>query len=209
MTTSQQASPRPTYFSGVRPAAALILGLSLLLPAATYAATYAADGASANAGAASKSFTAGVTVQEQARLQDIGLPAYPGAVVQKDDKDDKGGVSVGLSFGPFGFKLYVSQFASSDSIDSIATFYREALSQHGSVLDCSYGSPAALAAQSKKADKADKKKDDQQGCAEVSGDPGERVYKTGNGKSFRLVSLKQVNAKEVHFQLVRTELRGF
>lgn len=205
MTTSQQASPRPTYFWRARPAAALILGLSLLLPAASYAA----DAAAANAGAASKSFMAGVTVQEQARLQDIGLPAYPGAVVQKDDKDDKPGISVGLSFGLFGFKLYVSKFASSDNIDSIATFYREALSQHGPVLDCSYGSPAALAAKSGKSEKADKKKDDQQGCAEVSGDPGERVYKTGAGKSFRLVSLKQASANEVRFQMVRMELRGF
>ncbi len=188
-------------FSASRALSTLSLGLALLSPSWAHAAD-----AAANTG---KSFVAGINVKEQARLQDIGLPAYPGAIAQQDDKDDKPGVTVGLSFGPFGFKLLVSKFSSTDSIDSIGAFYREALSQHGPVLDCSYGSPAALAAKSEKSEKADKKKEAQHGCAEVSGDPGERVYKTGSGKSFRLVSLKQANAKVVHFQMVRMELRGF
>ncbi|MCV2358447.1 hypothetical protein LNV08_05610 [Paucibacter sp. TC2R-5] len=189
--------PRPIKrpFSAPRTLATLGLGLALLSPAWAYAADPAAD--------TGKSFVAGINVKEQARLQDIGLPAYPGAVAQQDDKDDKPGVTVGLSLGPFGFKLLVSKFSSGDSIDSISAFYREALSKHGPVLDCSYGSPAALAA------KAERKKGAEQGCAEVSGDPGERVYKTGAGKSFLLVSLKQANAKDVHFQMVRMELRGF
>jgi hypothetical protein len=192
-----QRHPKPV-FSAVQALSTLSLGLALLLPNWVHAADAAAD--------TGKSFMAGINVKEQARLQDIGLPAYPGAIAQQDDKDDKPGVTVGLSFGPFGFKLVVAKFSSTDSIDSIGAFYREALSQHGAVLDCSYGSPASLAA---KSEKSDKKKDAQHGCAEVSGDPGERVYKTGTGKSFRLVSLKQANAKDVHFQMVRMELRGF
>ncbi|MBT9494409.1 MAG: hypothetical protein IV107_19140 [Paucibacter sp.] len=199
MTPRQQNRP----FSAIRALSAVGLGLALLLPAGAQAADAAFAANATDNGAAGKSFMAGIKVQEQAKLQEIGLPAYPGAVAQQDDKDDKPGVTVGLSFGPFAFKLLVSKFASADGIDKISDFYRAALSQHGPVLDCSHGSPAALAA------KTEKKKDAPHGCAEISGDPGERVYKTGAGKSFRLVSLKQVSATEVHFQMVRMELRGF
>ncbi|MCV2371071.1 hypothetical protein [Roseateles oligotrophus] len=143
--------------------------------------------------------------QELARLKEIGLPAYPGAIARSDDRNDKSGVSLGLSFGPFGFKLQVSKYGITDGIDSISNYYREALSQYGPVLDCSVGSPAALASKNEK--KAKEPKDDRLGCNEISASVSERVYKVGSSKNFRLVSLKQ-EGPEVHFQLVRLELRG-
>jgi len=151
-----------------------------------------------------KSFTAGMDIREQADLKDIGLPAYPGARPQRDKKDDKEGATVGFSFGPFGMKLVVSKFASNDELEQVSQFYRDALGAYGKVMDCSHGSPEAQAAQARKA-RGEKK--DPNGCGDSGGDRDERVYKVGTEKNFRLVSLKPVG-REVHFQLLRMELRG-
>jgi len=77
------------------------------------------------------------------------------------------------------------------------------------VLDCSSGSPAALAAKKRKSrgEKSDAAGKDELDCGDISSDRDERVYKVGTEKNFRLVSLKQVG-REVHFQMVRMEARG-
>lgn len=178
-------------------ALAIALGLSLMSSAAT-----AGDEASNSKPA--KAFTAGLDIREQADLKDIGLPAYPGARPQRDKEDDKESATIGFSFGPFGMKLVVSKFASNDDLERVARYYREALAGYGPVLDCSAGSPAALEA---KARKSRGEKKDPNGCGDVGGDRDERVYKVGTEKSFRLVSLKPVG-REVHFQLMKMELRG-
>lgn len=177
-------------------ALALALGLSLMSTAAL-----AEDSAKSKP---NKSFTAGLDIREQADLKDIGLPAYPGARPQRDKEDDKESATIGLSFGPFGMKLVVSKFASSDELDRIARFYQDALAGYGPVLDCSAGSPAA---QEAKARKSRGEKKDPNGCGDVGGDRNERVYKVGTEKNFRLVSLKPVG-REVHFQLMKMDLKG-
>ncbi len=151
-------------------------------------------------------FTAGLSVQEQAKLQEMGLPLYPGAVVQRDSKDDKAGATVGLSFGPFKFKVLVSKFASSDGMEAVDRFYQNALSAYGPVLNCSAGSrPAKL--ETKSEGKSGSEGMARLSCNEISASVSERVYKTGTDKNFRLVSMKQVG-EQVHFQLVRLELIG-
>lgn len=147
-------------------------------------------------------FNAGLSVQEQANLQEMGLPLYPGAVAQRDSKDDKPGATVGLSFGPVKFKVLVSKFASADSMDAIDRFYQAALSPYGQVLNCSAG-----VKQPKKETKTGSDESTRLSCNEVSASVSERVYKVGTDKNFRLVSMKQVG-EQVHFQLVRLELRG-
>ncbi|MCV2350553.1 hypothetical protein [Paucibacter sp. Y2R2-4] len=148
-------------------------------------------------------FAAGLSVQEQANLQEMGLPLYPGAMAQRDSKDDKPGATVGLSFGPFKFKVLVSKFASTDSLDAIDRFYQAALSPYGQVLNCSAG----VKQPAKKEAKTGSDESTRLSCNEVSASVSERVYKAGNDKNFRLVSMKQVG-EQVHFQLVRLELRG-
>lgn len=189
-------STSPRLFSTL--ALSLSLGLGLMASAAQ---------AGDDANKPSKSFRAGMDISEQADLKDIGLPAYPGARIHRDKKDDKkednGNATIGFSFGPFGMKLVVSKFASNDELEQVSRYYREALASYGKVLDCSPGSPEALAAQARKS----RKEKDPNGCGDVSGDRDERVYKVGTEKNFRLVSLKTVG-REVQFQLMRLELKG-
>ncbi len=87
-------------------------------------------------------------------------------MAQFEEKNDKNGVSSGRSFGPFSFKLLVSKYSSTDGIDRTSAYYRDALSQHGPVLDCSAGSPAAQAPKSE--NKFKEPKDDRLAGDEVS-----------------------------------------
>lgn len=189
--------------------AACSLGLlaSLTVAPAAYSEELRAEGSvelSSSDGAkpVKQRFNAGISVQEQANLQEIGLPLYPGAMPQRDSKDDKPGASVGLSFGPFKFKVVVSKLASTDSLESIERFYQAALSPYGPVLNCSAGVKS-----SKKEAKSGSDEASRLSCNEVSASVSERVYKAGTDKNFRLVSMRQVG-EQVHFQLLRLELRG-
>jgi hypothetical protein len=79
-----------------------------------------------------KHFAAGIDVRTQPRVEDTGLPLYPGAIVERDERggrDEKGrddlsdGVNFDLWFGGFGLKLVVVKLttARKKSAHSIAT----------------------------------------------------------------------------------------
>ena len=141
-------------------------------------------------------FSAGLELRTEAQAVDVGLPWYPGAVVQRDNAKDEGAVQLGLWGGLFGFKLSVLKLASSDDLETVSAFYRTALSRHGKVLDCSEGSAARREppAPESKALRCD---DSLNG-----GTPAQRVYKVGTRNQFRLVALQPV-AGGVHVQLLR------
>lgn len=151
----------------------------------------------AGAAHAGEGFSGGIEARPDASVDDVGLPAYPGAVRQQDRGDDKSAVTLGLWGGSFGLKLVVLKFASGDRLDSVAAFYRDALGRYGKVLDCSQPPPKATP-------RVDKSVLD---CDGDTPEPGERLYKVGTPKAQRIVSLKQVG-NSVHFQMVRLEATG-
>ena len=59
----------------------LMIAAALVCTASLWAAPARADG-----------INAGLEIQDKITVADLGLPAYPGAVAQVDDKDDKAGV---------------------------------------------------------------------------------------------------------------------
>src|SRR5258708_9017346 len=79
---------------------------------------------------------AGITLSKQATPKEVGLPAYPGAKLLKDEKEDSPSVQMGLWGSTFGFKLAVMKMESNDTPDKIAEFYRKALAKYGTVLEC-------------------------------------------------------------------------
>ena len=74
-------------------------------------------------------FSAGLELRTEAQAVDVGLPWYPGAVVQRDNAKDEGAVQLGLWGGLFGFKLSVLKLASSDNLETVSAFYRTALAR--------------------------------------------------------------------------------
>lgn len=153
----------------------------------------------ASAVAAEPATDAGLQVRESATEKELGLPLYPGAVAQRDDADDKAAVSLGLWGGPFGVHIAVRKMRSTDPLSAVAAFYRQQLAAHGTVLSCLPGAPAPS--------RASPKRDATLYCDDAPPKPGGLVLKVGTPRNQRVVAL-QPQGREVHFQLVRIEVKG-
>lgn len=73
-------------------------------------------------------------------LEGMGLPAYPGAVLVKND-NDHGSADVNMSFGSFHLRVKVASYQTPDSPDKVEAFYRKALRRYGDVIQCSDDKP--------------------------------------------------------------------
>jgi len=174
-----------------------------LLCALTLFAAAAVAQADGVHGTVSGSVNAGIDIQPRSSMREIGLPVYPGAMPAPKDDDgdgDEGNVSMSLWGGSFGMKLQVAKFQSTDSIDAIQGFYRDALARYGKVLDCGGASISAGASESRTELRLSCGKDDHH--------DGKHVLKVGDSdKDFRLVALKQ-EGKLVTIDIVRLVIKG-
>ncbi len=137
---------------------------------------------------------AGIELNGNASAGDVGLPAYPGATVRRDD-DGHGGLNLALWGGSLGFKLSLTKFSSGDSLDKVASFYRDAMGQYGNVLDCTGPRPASSAPVDKKVLACNK--DDK-------GEAGGKLYKVGTPQLQRIVSIKPVSGR-IDFEMLKIE----
>ncbi len=83
-----------------------------------------------------KRFGMGIDVNVKPKVEETGLPLYPGATIDRDHRDDEEGVNLNLWFGSYGLKLVVVKLTSDDRGAAVETFYRKALSAYGETLDC-------------------------------------------------------------------------
>ena len=79
-----------------------------------------------------------VKTNDAAVLQDIGLPAYPGAQVVKNDNDN-GSADVNMNFGSFHLGVKAASYQTSDAPDKVEAFYRDQLKHYGDVIACRNG----------------------------------------------------------------------
>jgi hypothetical protein len=154
---------------------------------------------------------AGIDIHQDADAADIGLPLYPGAVKKPARDSDHAGLSFGLWGGSFGLKLAAVSYVSSDGVDAVAGFYRDALAKYGPVLDCSQNKPKHKSG-SKGGTSLDIDSDKGASKPVTCGDDGPdvaggRVYKVGTQGDQRLFELKPM-ARGVSFDLVHLQLRG-
>jgi hypothetical protein len=132
-----------------RPGRTLRIAACALAASATVALALMASGAAhAEEGRKTslKAFGAGITVDSQPRVEESGLPLYPGATVDKrinkhrhreDDSESSDGVNLNLWFGSYGIKVVAIKLKSDDDLDHVKAFYQRALAEYGDVLDCS------------------------------------------------------------------------
>jgi len=71
---------------------------------------------------------------------DLGLPAYPGAEVAKDD-DKHGSADVHMGFGEWQLRVRAVSYVSTDPQDKVAAFYKKAMARFGDVLTCEGNAP--------------------------------------------------------------------
>ena len=84
--------------------------------------------------------------KDQPTAAEIGLPAYPGSVLDTGD-DGNHSAKVDLGFGDWKLRVKVARYSTADNRDQVLSFYRKALSEYGTVIECAgekpVGSPAS------------------------------------------------------------------
>jgi hypothetical protein len=161
-----------------------------------------------------KYFGAGIDVRTQPRVEETGLPLYPGAIVERDERGEKGredlneGVNFDLWFGGFGLKLVVVKLKTDDSAEKVSAFYRNALTKYGEILDCSDNStkPTRRSERRKASDKSDKLTCDDLHTSKGKNRDGE-FYKAGAKQKQYGVAI-QSKGDGATFQLLHFEKRG-
>ena len=143
----------------------------------------------------------GLDIHADADAKDVGLPIYPGAVKRAESGPDSGAFSFGIWGESFGFKLAVVSYRSTDGVDAVAAFYREALAQYGPVLDCT-GVRGKGGSHDGQADR-----DKPVTCDDDGVEPGGRLFKVGINRAQRVFKVKP-SGDGASFTLVRVELRG-
>ena len=78
-----------------------------------------------------------IHVNKDARVEDVGLPVYPGARVKQKsfDGDDKS-ANVNISGFGYGLKVVALEYESDDSPSRVVNFYQDQLKKYGKILVC-------------------------------------------------------------------------
>lgn len=130
----------------------------------------------------------------------LGLPAYPGAVMVKKDKDN-GAADVNMSFGSFQLRVKAVGYRTQDSTDQVTAFYRKALGRYGDVIQCQDDKPVGTPTITAEGLTCDNDKnnhvyvnDDEFGKLELKAGSKQHqhivaVERDGNGTKFGLVAL--------------------
>jgi hypothetical protein len=86
----------------------------------------------------------GMTVKtnDDAVVEGLGLPVYPGAVLVKKDKNN-GAADVNMSFGSFQLRVKAASYRTQDTPDQVTAFYRKALGRYGDVIQCQNDKPVS------------------------------------------------------------------
>ncbi len=82
---------------------------------------------------------------DQTTAADLGLPVYPGAQIAQDKENDKS-ADVHLGFGEWELRVKVVNYATPDSQDKVAAFYKKALTRYGDVIACQNKAPVGAPA---------------------------------------------------------------
>ncbi len=78
----------------------------------------------------------GLSASEKASLQEVGLPAYPGARPHKESPSDESEAKLSFWTQSLGMQLVVLKFESEDAVEKVSTYYQKALAKYGKVLTC-------------------------------------------------------------------------
>ena len=152
--------------------------------------------------AAGAAHAGGLDIHGDADAKDVGLPIYPGAVKTPDTAGDTAGFSFGIWGESFGFKLAVVSYRSTDGVEAVARFYRDALGKYGPVLDCT-----GVRRKGEKHDDENSDKNKPVNCDGDSVEPGGRLFKVGINRSQHVFKVKP-SGDGAAFTLVRVEMHG-
>ncbi len=144
---------------------------------------------------------------DQTTAVDLGLPAYPGAVVVKD-KDNHNSADVHLGFGEWELRVRAVSYETSDSQQKVADFYKKALGRFGDVITCQGNSPVGAPAATREGLTCN---DEKQAHVQVNqGDyhlgEGNLELKAGSKRHQHIVGFESPGNGETRFALVALDL---
>jgi hypothetical protein len=145
----------------------------------------------------------GISVnKDQATPAELGLPAYPGAVLDSDNNGNKS-AKVDMGFGAFKLRVRAASYVTSDSRDQVLTFYRKALGEYGDVIECSGGKPVGTPVTTGQGLDCDHS-DHEQGTSH--GNANDLQLKAGSAHHQHIVAFQHGSSSSTHFALVALDL---
>ena len=149
----------------------------------------------------------GISVnKDQTTPAELGLPAYPGAAPDSGNDGNKS-AKVDLGFGSWKLRVKVAHYTTSDSRDQVISFYRKALSEYGTVIECAGNKPMGQPVSTGEGLHCDS--DDHSTTHEDHGH-GDLQLKAGSPRHQHIVTLDHSIDAPTHFSLIALDLpHGF
>jgi hypothetical protein len=143
--------------------------------------------------------------QDQTSAAELGLPAYPGAVQDMTGEGSKS-AKVDMGFGSWKLRVKVAHYATADRQDQVIAFYRNALRQYGSVIECEGSKPVGAPASTSEGLTCENS-DSHTG---ETGRSDDLQLKAGSRHHQHLVLFKDRSGSQTHFSLIALDLpHGF
>jgi len=139
---------------------------------------------------------------------DLGLPVYPGAEPIKADDEHKS-ADVHLGFGEWQLRVRAVSYATPDSKDQVAAFYKKALARYGEVLTCRNHQPVgapAITSEGLTCSDDGGTKIDLNGKKNGLADNGELELKAGSKRHQHIVGFEDPKDGKTRFAMVALDL---
>jgi hypothetical protein len=163
----------------------------------------------------------GISVnKDQTSPAELGLPAYPGAVLETAG-DGNHSAKVDLGFGSWKLKVKTAHYSTADNRDQVLSFYRKALSEYGGVIECAEDKPVGppvTTGEGLSCDHSDHSdhsgnsghSDFDHGFPHSQFHSGDLELKAGSPRHQHILVLHGGNTSATHFSLIALDLpRGF
>jgi hypothetical protein len=151
----------------------------------------------------------GISVnKDQTSAAEIGLPAYPGSVVDTAG-DGNQSAKVDMGFGSWKLRVKTAHYSTVDSRDQVINFYRKALSEYGGVIECAGDKPVGTPILTGEGLSCNDSKDDH-GSPHSNYKSGDLELKAGSPRHQHIVVLHGDRGSSTHFSLIALDLpHGF
>jgi hypothetical protein len=149
-----------------------------------------------------------IKTDQNAVTAETGLPAYPGAQIEKkgDDGHNSGAADINMSFGSFKLRVKAVSYTTPDSPDKVLAFYRKGLAQYGTVIQCNGHQPVGTPTHTP--DGLDCSDDSHKANVKVDEDYSERTeLKAGSKQHQHIVGINP-QGSGTKFGLVALDLPG-
>jgi hypothetical protein len=151
----------------------------------------------------------GITVnKDQTSPAELGLPAYPGAVLDIAG-DGNRSAKVDLGFGSWKLRVKTAHYSTADNRDQVLNFYRKALSEYGSVIECAGDKPVGMPVTTGEGLSCNDSNNDH-GSPHSNFHSGDLELKAGSPRHQHIVVLHGGSDSATHFSLIALDLpHGF